>query len=190
MEKSFSQPTLLKNKSYLNYFWFTNLSVDLICLGWKFLLICFSCKLLVFCEQKNERAKERKSKRAKKQFTLFQEQLFGNRSRHSLKKRDRVKSDGAKERRERFTLGHNNGEKSEKRSKTRDRHPFFSKERNVLAFFCILIKRTKRSRGLYKKNDASFAFFYILYKRMRHSFHSFMFFIKESGVLCAILHSL
>ena len=149
-------------------------------------------RLLWAKERKSERAKEQKSKRAKKQFTLFQEQLFGNRSRHSLKKRDRVKSDGAKERRERFTLGqwHNNGEKSEKRSKTRDRHPFFSKERNVLAFFCILIKRTKRSRGLYKKNDASFAFFYILYKRMRHSFHSFMFFIKESGVLCAILHSL
>ena len=42
-------------------------------------------------------------------------------------------------------------------------HPFFSKERNVLAFF------------------------YVLYKRMRHTF---TFFIKEWGVLCVLLRSL
>ena len=51
---------------------------------------------------------------------------------------------------------------------------FFSKERNVFAFFCIL----------YKKNTAFFAFFYVLFKRMLHSLRSFTFFIKERGVLC------
>ena len=46
---------------------------------------------------------------------------------------------------------------------------FFSKERNVLPFFCVL----------YKKNAAFFAFFDILYKRTLHSLRSFTFFIKE-----------
>ena len=45
-------------------------------------------------------------------------------------------------------------------------HAFFSKERNVLAFFCVLFKRTRR------------------YLR------SFAFFIKECGVLCVLLRSL
>ena len=45
-------------------------------------------------------------------------------------------------------------------------HTFFSKERNVLAFF------------------------YVLYKRMRRSLRSFTFFIKERGVLCVLLRSL
>ena len=57
---------------------------------------------------------------------------------------------------------------------------FFSKERNILAFFCVL----------YKKNAAFFAFFYVLYKRMRRSLRSFTFFIKECGVLCVLLRSL
>ena len=48
----------------------------------------------------------------------------------------------------------------------RVRHPFFSKERNVLAFF------------------------YVLYKRMWRSLRSFTFFIKERGVLCVLLRSL
>ena len=43
---------------------------------------------------------------------------------------------------------------------------FFSKERNILAFF------------------------YILYKRMLRSLRSFTFFIKECGVLCVLLRSL
>ena len=53
---------------------------------------------------------------------------------------------------------------------------FFSKECNILAFFCVF----------YKKNAAFFAFFYVLYKRMRCSLHSFLFFIKERGILCAL----
>ena len=44
-------------------------------------------------------------------------------------------------------------------------HPFFSKERNVLGFFSIL------------------------YKRMRRSLRSFLFFIKERGILCVLLLS-
>ena len=50
-------------------------------------------------------------------------------------------------------------------AKVRVGHAFFSKESNVLAFFCVL------------------------YKRMGHSVRSFAFFIKESGVLCVLLHS-
>ena len=46
---------------------------------------------------------------------------------------------------------------------------FFSKERNVLALFCVL----------YKRNETFFAFFYILYKRTWRSLRSFTFFIKE-----------
>ena len=46
---------------------------------------------------------------------------------------------------------------------------FFSKERNVLPFFCVL----------YKKNAAFFAFFDILYKRTLHSLRSFTFLRKE-----------
>ena len=57
---------------------------------------------------------------------------------------------------------------------------FFSKERNVLAFFCVL----------YIKNAAFFAFFYNLYKRTLCSLRSFTFFKKEHGVLCILLHSL
>ena len=57
---------------------------------------------------------------------------------------------------------------------------FFSKERNVLTFFCVL----------YKKNAAFFAFFYVLYKRMLRSLCSFTFFIKECGFLCILLRSL
>ena len=45
-------------------------------------------------------------------------------------------------------------------------HLFFSIERNVLTFFCILFKTTK------------------------HSLRSFTFFIKERGVLCVLLRSL
>ena len=45
-------------------------------------------------------------------------------------------------------------------------HTFFSKERNVLAFF------------------------YILYKRMRRSLHFLTFFLKECGVLYILLRSL
>ena len=57
---------------------------------------------------------------------------------------------------------------------------FFSKERNILTFFCVL----------YKKNAAFFAFFYVLYKRMLRSLCSFTFFIKECGFLCILLRSL
>ena len=57
---------------------------------------------------------------------------------------------------------------------------FFSKERNVLAFFCVL----------YKKNETFSALFYVLYKRTLRSLRSFMFFIKECGVLCVLLRSL
>ena len=56
---------------------------------------------------------------------------------------------------------------------------FFSKECNVLTFFCVL----------YKKNAAFFAFFYV-YKRMLRSLCSFTFFIKECGFLCILLRSL
>ena len=59
---------------------------------------------------------------------------------------------------------------------------FFSKECNVLAFFCVL----------YKKNAAFFAFFYLLSKRTLRSLRSlrsFTFFIKECGVLCVLLCS-
>ena len=45
-------------------------------------------------------------------------------------------------------------------------HPFFSTERNILAFF------------------------YVLFKRTRCSLRSFMFFIKECCVLCVLLRSL
>ena len=45
-------------------------------------------------------------------------------------------------------------------------HPFFSKERNVLALFSVL------------------------YKRTRSSLRSFPFFIKECGILCVLLRSL
>ena len=45
-------------------------------------------------------------------------------------------------------------------------HTFFSKERNVLAFF------------------------YFLYTRMRRSLQSFMFFTEECGIHCVLLHSL
>ena len=57
---------------------------------------------------------------------------------------------------------------------------FFSKERNILTFFC----------NLYKKNAVFFAFFYILYKRTLHSLRSFTFFITENGVLWVLLRSL
>ena len=50
--------------------------------------------------------------------------------------------------------------------KSRVGHLFFSKECNVLAFF------------------------YVLYKRTRHSLHIFTFFIKEHGILCVLLGSL
>ena len=52
------------------------------------------------------------------------------------------------------------------RAHTRVGHTFFSKKSNVLACF------------------------YVLYKRMRHFLHSFMFFIKERDILCVLLHSL
>ena len=50
--------------------------------------------------------------------------------------------------------------------KTRVGQTSFSKERNILAFFCVL------------------------YKRTFHSLRSFTFFIKEWGVLCILLRSL
>ena len=53
-----------------------------------------------------------------------------------------------------------------KNSRVGQWHTFFSIERNVLAFF------------------------YVLYKRPRHSLRSFTFFIKECGVLCVLLRSL
>ena len=49
---------------------------------------------------------------------------------------------------------------------TRVGQTFFSKEHNVLAFF------------------------YVLYKRTRRSLRSFTLFIKERGVLCVLLRSL
>ena len=57
---------------------------------------------------------------------------------------------------------------------------FFIKESFVL---CILLRSLE-------KNASFFAFFYVLYKRMRRSLHSFTFFIKERGVLCVLLRSL
>ena len=60
--------------------------------------------------------------------------------------------------------------------KSRVRHGFFSKEPNVLAFFCILYKRTRRS----------FAFFI----KERGILCVVSFFIKERGVLCVLLQSL
>ena len=57
---------------------------------------------------------------------------------------------------------------------------FFSKERNVLKFFCVL----------YKKNAAYFAFFYVIYKRTLRSLRCFTFFIEECGVLWVLLRSL
>ena len=56
-----------------------------------------------------------------------------------------------------------------------------------------LSKRTQRScvllRSL-KKNVLFFALFYILHKRTQRSLRSFMFIIKECGVLCVLLRSL
>ena len=69
----------------------------------------------------------------------------------------------------------------------------WAKECYVLAFFCILFKRTQCLTFfcvLYKKNAAFFAFFYVLYKRMLRSLCSFTFFIKECGFLCILLRSL
>ena len=57
----------------------------------------------------------------------------------------------------------------------------------------VLFKRTQRSCVLLcslLKNAAFFAFFCILYKRTRRSLGSFMFFIKDCGVLCVPLLSL
>ena len=57
----------------------------------------------------------------------------------------------------------------------------------------VLFKRTQRSWVLFHslyKNTAFFAFFFVLYKRMRRSLHSFTFFKKERVVLCVLLHSL
>ena len=69
---------------------------------------------------------------------------------------------------------------------------FFSKEYNLLAFFCIL----------YKKNTAFFAFFFVFYER---TLRSFTFFVKEKNTaffaffyvlckgtqfFCVLLHSL
>ena len=52
------------------------------------------------------------------------------------------------------------------RPNRRVEHPFFSEERNVLAFFSVL------------------------YKRMEHFLHSFPFFINERNDLCVLSHSL
>ena len=65
-------------------------------------------------------------------------------------------------------------------------HPFFSKERNVLAFFCVLYKRAERflrSFAFFIKERNFFAFFSVLYKRMAHFLRSFTFFIKERNIL-------
>ena len=64
---------------------------------------------------------------------------------------------------------------------------FFIKR--MLHSFTFFIKKTQRSFTFFIKNAAFFAFFYVFYKRMRHSLRSlrsFTFFIKERGVL---LHS-
>ena len=75
-------------------------------------------------------------------------------------------------------------------------HPFFSKERNVLALFSFLYKRMRRSLrsflffikecGIFcilfhslQNNGTFFAFFYVLNKRKWRSLRSFTFFIKE-----------
>ena len=72
----------------------------------------------------------------------------------------------------------------------------FAKERNVLAFFYVLCKRTLRSLHSFtffakvhcvlcillcslQKNVAFFAFFYVLCKRRLHSLRSFTFLRKE-----------
>ena len=79
-------------------------------------------------------------------------------------------------------------------------HPFFSKERNILAFFPILYKRKesflhsfpffiKEQNDLcvlfrsLKKNVPIFAFFSVLYERTFRSLRSFPCFIKDRNVL-------
>ena len=60
---------------------------------------------------------------------------------------------------------------------------------NVLAFFCVLYKRTWRSLrsfAFFIKSVAFFVFFCVLYKRMQRSLRSFAFFIKECSVLCVL----
>ena len=42
----------------------------------------------------------------------------------------------------------------------------------------------------FQKNGAIFVFFFVLYKRMERSLHSFPFFIKELNVFCVLFHSL
>ena len=55
---------------------------------------------------------------------------------------------------------------------------FLSKERNILAFFCVLYKKCCILCVLLHSN-----------KRTLRSLHSFTFFIKERGVLWVLLHS-
>ena len=59
-------------------------------------------------------------------------------------------------------------------------HPFFSKEHNILPFFCVLFKRTKR----YLR---SFPFFI---KECSVLCLFFLFFIIECSILCVLLRSL
>ena len=47
-----------------------------------------------------------------------------------------------------------------------------------------------RSYAFFSKELNVLAFFYVLYKRTLHYLRSFMFFIKEPGVLCILLCSL
>ena len=62
-------------------------------------------------------------------------------------------------------------------------HAFFSKELNILVFFCVLLRS-------FEKKAVFFAFFCILYKRTLRSLRSFTFFLKECCVLCILLRSL
>ena len=65
--------------------------------------------------------------------------------------------------------------------------------RRVQGWASVLFKRTHHSWALFHsllKNAAFFAFFSILYKRMKCSLRSFPFFTKEHRVLCILLHPL
>ena len=72
-------------------------------------------------------------------------------------------------------------------------HPFFLKERNVLAFFSVLYRKTERflrSFPFFIKEWNDLCVLSVLYKRMERFLRSFSFFIKERNVLCVLFRSL
>ena len=64
------------------------------------------------------------------------------------------------------------------------------KNATFLRSFRFFIKEPSVLLRSLLKNAAFFAFFSVLYKRMRRSLLSFPFFMKEHGILCVLLRSL